>query len=154
MDLSALLSNLSPQVLDWIMRALAARLGLTNPALAESDEEIGASALPAGSSFANMPRQQAAMGRPVLQMHPIDAAARALGDGDSVLIQADDRQIEASLEIDPGIIAGVVALPGKWWTASGAATNTLTPSSWSPGGQPAYNETYVAVHASQSDPSG
>jgi anaerobic selenocysteine-containing dehydrogenase len=60
------------------------------------------------SSFANMPRQQAAMGGPVLRMHPADAAARALADGDSVLIEADDHQVEASLEIDADIVPGVI----------------------------------------------
>lgn len=41
----------------------------------------------------------------------------------------------------------MTALTGKWWAASGGMGNVLTPSSWSVGGQPAYNDTYVRVEA-------
>ena len=187
-----------------IMRALAPRLGLTDPAYGESDEAIAASALPpsvsletlraqhwvkspvtpfdlrptdptlrlcqpepnlgtpAGnvlqlltpkaqhflnSSFANMPRQQAAMARPTLHMHPDDARARSLDDGAHVTVRSDRAELAAWVAIDDGIIPGVVALPGKWWGASGAVANVLTPSRWSPTGQPAYNDTFVEVAA-------
>jgi len=122
-----------------IMRGLAARLDLDDPAYQATDEEIAASALPAAvslaslrtnhwvksarprfapdaagpalslcqdepplatapagllqmltpkgqhflnSSFANMARQQTAMGRPTLHINPADASARGLGNGD------------------------------------------------------------------------
>jgi hypothetical protein len=45
---------------------------------------------------------------------------------------------------------GVVSLTGKWWShpaETGAVANFLTPSSWAPGGQPAYNDTFVEVVA-------
>ena len=45
---------------------------------------------------------------------------------------------------------GVVSLPGKWWrhpADTSAVANLLTPSLWSPGGQPAYNDTFVSVAA-------
>jgi hypothetical protein len=47
------------------------------------------------------------------------------------------------VRVTDDIHAGVVALPGKWW--GDAAANLLTPSSWTPGGQPAYNDTFVEV---------
>jgi hypothetical protein len=46
------------------------------------------------------------------------------------------------------VCAGVVLLPGKWWGRAGelgAVANLLTASAWSPGGQPAYNDTFVTV---------
>lgn len=185
-----------------IMRGLAARLDLADPAYQETDEEIAASALPPAvslaslrdhhwvksarprfapdnsgptlslcqdeppitripegllqmltpkgqhflnSSFGNMSRQRTAMGRPTLHVHPEDAATRGLADGDHVAIRVDERSIEAWLELDDGIVPGVAALTGKWWADSGGMGNVLTPSSWSAGGQPAYNDTYVRV---------
>lgn len=186
-----------------VMRLLAARMGLTHPALRASDEEIAASALPEdveleslkaqgwrkkppapaavspgslrlsgitrssivapregrlqlltpkshyfmNSSFANMPRQTRAMRRPTLEIHPTDAAARGLDDGSRVEIWNERGAVQAWARITDGVRSGVVALPGKWWgaEASGAASNLLTPSAWSPGGQPAYNEAWVEV---------
>lgn len=99
------------------------------------------------STFANMPRQHAAMGRPTLHIHPDDASVCGLDDGARVVIRGGDHRIDAWLEIDTGIVPGVVALPGKWWHATGAMGNVVTGSSRSPGGQPAYNDTYVSVQA-------
>jgi anaerobic selenocysteine-containing dehydrogenase len=189
-----------------VMRLLATRMGLTHPALQESDEEIAASALPPGvelealkavgwrknspprptfgtakvrlsnfvgavpapapsgrlqlltpkshyfmnSSFANMPRQRRAMQRPTLDMHPADAAAHALSNGDRVAIRNESGEVFAWLRVTEKMRPGVVALPGKWWSTpedTGALGNLLTPSSWSPGGQPAYNDTFVEVRA-------
>jgi anaerobic selenocysteine-containing dehydrogenase len=188
-----------------IMRLLARRLGLTHPALAESDEQIAASALPDGvdletlkadgwrktypsrptfdaapkklrvsgftggdtslppgmlqlltpkshfflnSSFGNMERQRRAMGQPTLDMHVSDAAARGLRDGVRVAIANDRAVIYAQLKVTDAVRPGVVSLPGKWWgepAETAAVANLLTPSTWSPGGQPAYNDTFVVV---------
>jgi anaerobic selenocysteine-containing dehydrogenase len=180
-----------------IMRLLAPRLGLIDPAFAESDEQIAASALPRGvtldelksrgfikqsppqpvfgdghtvvrihevpmlrqpqaglqlltpkahqflnSTFANMPRQRKAEGRPTLHMHPKDAAARALEPDADVRVHNTQGSITAVLRVSDDIREGTVALPGKWWNE---AANLLTPSAYSPGGQPAYNDTYVDV---------
>lgn len=181
-----------------MMRLLARRLGLTDPALQESDEQIAAAALPdsvtldalkargfiknspprpifgaAGrmvrisepatppavgdglqlltpkahdflnSTFVNMPRQRKAERQPTLQMHPADAAARALESGRRVRVSNDRGTLTAVLQITEGIRRGVVALPGKWWHHD--AANLLTALSHSPGGQPAYNDTHVQV---------
>jgi anaerobic selenocysteine-containing dehydrogenase len=188
------------------MRLLAQRMGMTHPALQESDEEIAASALPEGvdlralqangwrksspgppyfgpdreklrlsgisldapartregllqlltpkshffmnSSFANMARQRRAMHRPTLDMNPADAASRGLSDGDRVSIRNAQGEIHAWIRVTDRIRPDVVALPGKWWgrpAENGAVANVLSPSAWSPGGQPAYNETFVEV---------
>jgi anaerobic selenocysteine-containing dehydrogenase len=187
-----------------IMRRLAPKLGLDHPAFAESDEEIAASALPAGvsldalksqgwvraappgatvgklrladepflaaappeagelrlltpkghhflnSTFANMPRQRKAQGGPTVLMHPDEAATRGLRDGD--LVQIINRQgvLQAKMKASDAIRPGCAALDGKWWSSpqeTAAHGNLLTPSSWSPGGQPAYNDTFVKIEA-------
>jgi anaerobic selenocysteine-containing dehydrogenase len=100
------------------------------------------------SSFANTARHRKAMRRPTLDMHSEDAAARGLADGDRVRIQNTRGAVHAWLRVTEAVRPGVVMLPGKWWSTAeetGAVANLLTPPSWSPGGQPAYNETFVEV---------
>ena len=102
------------------------------------------------SSFANMPRQREAQGAPALEMNPADAAARGLADGQSVVLANQRGEIQATLAVGDAICPGAVALAGKWWSEpaeTAALANLLTPSSWSPGGQPAYNDTFVEVEA-------
>jgi anaerobic selenocysteine-containing dehydrogenase len=190
-----------------VMRLLAPRLGLDDPAYGESDEAIAAAALPPGvaladlklegwrkvspprpdpaageaklrfasdalepvasdalrlltpkshyflnSSFANMPRQRKAQGQPVLEMNPSDAAERGLVDGQHVVLRNGRGEVRAALAVTDAICAGAVALAGKWWSEpaeTGAVVNLLSPSSWSPGGQPAYNDTFIEVEAAE-----
>ncbi|HUG29081.1 MAG TPA: molybdopterin-dependent oxidoreductase [Candidatus Limnocylindria bacterium] len=185
-----------------IARRLATRLGLTDPALHESDEAIAASALPAGvtlemlrergyrkspagrpgfpskvrladeitaperpddgrlqlltpkshwflnSTFANMPRQRGQMGRPTLEVHPLDAEARGLAEGDEVEVRNHQASLRAWIKVTDALHPGVAALPGKWWgtaTDSAAVANLLTPAAWAPHGQPAYNDIFVDI---------
>jgi anaerobic selenocysteine-containing dehydrogenase len=100
------------------------------------------------STFANMPRQRNAMERPTLMINPLDAEARDLADSQEVHIGNERATLRAWLEVTDAVCAGVVALPGKWWGRAeelGAVANLLTAPAWSPGGQPAYNDTFVSV---------
>jgi len=100
------------------------------------------------TSFANMARQRKAMKTPILEMHPDDAAERNLADGQKVTISNHQGTITTQLHITDAIRPDVVALPGKWWSQpdeTGAVANTLAPSAYSPGGQPAYNDIFVNV---------
>jgi len=102
------------------------------------------------SSFANMPRQRDAQGGPTLEMNTSDAMTRGLSDGQQIVIKNVLGKVHAALHITNNVCSGVVSLPGKWWsrpTETGAVGNMLTPSSWSPGGQPAYNDTFVEVES-------
>lgn len=102
------------------------------------------------SSFANMPRQRRAQGRPMLAMNSADARARGFSDHQELVVKNQQGVITAWLHVTEDIRPGVVALPGKWWSVppkTGAVANVLTPSSWSPGGQPAFNDTFVEVAA-------
>ena len=104
------------------------------------------------SSFANMPRQRKAQGRPMLEMNPSDAAERGLVDGQSVMVSNERGEIRTALAVTDVIGTGAVALAGKWWSEpaeTSAVANMLSPSSWSPGGQPAYNDTFVDVEAAE-----
>jgi len=100
------------------------------------------------STFANMARQRKSQGRATVVMNAADAAARSLADGATVVLRGASAEVEAVLEVSGGLRAGLLALEGKWWDGdapAAAAMNRLTPSAWSPAGQPAYNETYVTV---------
>ncbi len=100
------------------------------------------------SSFVNMPRQRKAEGCPTLEMNPEDATERGLQDGQGVLVQKGSLSISATLHVTDAIRPGTLALPGKWWgslSREAAVANLLTGSVWSPGGQPAYNDTFVDV---------
>lgn len=102
------------------------------------------------SSFANMPRQRKAQGNPALEMNPTDAAERNLVNGQTVVLRSGDGEIKVDLAVSDVISSGAVALIGKWWSKpeeTNAVANFLTPASWSPGGQPAYNDTFVEVQA-------
>ena len=145
------------------------KLSMPRPAIAPlanrlriADGPLAVPALPAGklqvlnprshyflnSTFANMARQQKSQGRPTVVMSAADAAARALADGATVVLHGEAARMQAVLKVSDGLRAGVLSLEGKWWDGddpSAAAMNRLTPSAWSPAGQPAYNETYVTV---------
>ncbi|WP_411277376.1 molybdopterin-dependent oxidoreductase [Gaiella sp.] len=103
------------------------------------------------SSFANMGRQRTAMKRPTLEMHAADAAMRGLLDAEEVEIANERAAIRAWLRITEDICPGVVALAGKWWgdAEGNPVANLLTASAWSPGGQPAYNDTFVRINSVQ-----
>lgn len=102
------------------------------------------------TSFANMPRQRKAMKTPTMEMHPDDASARNLVDGQDVAVTNEQGTITTRIHVSDAIRSGVVALPGRWWshpTETAAVTNFLSPPAWSPGGQPAYNDIFVDVTA-------
>jgi anaerobic selenocysteine-containing dehydrogenase len=104
------------------------------------------------TSFANMERQRKAMKTPTLEIHPDDASERNLADGQQVTISNHQGAITTQLHISDAVRRGVVALPGKWWSQpaeTGAVSNILSPSAWSPGGQPAYNDIFVEVTTAQ-----
>ena len=59
-------------------------------------------------------------------------------------------QVTAWVDVGTTVRPGVVSLAGRWWgqpAEVSALTNLLTPSAWTPGGQPAYNDAYVDVVA-------
>lgn len=67
------------------------------------------------SWFANVPRMKRG-GRTTnpLGMHPDDAVARHLADGDAVSITSDHGSIEAVVELDAELMPGVVSMVHGW----------------------------------------
>ncbi|AUM01250.1 molybdopterin oxidoreductase family protein [Zoogloeaceae bacteirum Par-f-2] len=81
------------------------------------------------SSFANLPRFVAEEGAPRLLMHPHDAAARALCEGDTVRIYNDRGEFRARLTVTERARTGVVVSPSIWWrklSPDGCNVNAVT----------------------------
>jgi anaerobic selenocysteine-containing dehydrogenase len=100
------------------------------------------------STFANMPRHCTSQGAPTIEVSDADARRLGLGDGAAVIVASGLARVHARLRVSEGLQEGVASLEGKWWSApaeTAAEMNLLTPSRWSPAGQPAYNETTVTI---------
>ncbi len=99
------------------------------------------------STFANMPRHQAAQGQPAIILNGQDAARLNLVAGSRVAVTCGGQRLELVLAVNEALRPGVAAMEGKWWEHDKpqAAMNALTPSRWSPAGQPAYNEVFITV---------
>lgn len=102
------------------------------------------------STFANMPRHREQQGAPAIMLNSEDAKARGLTDGMRVAVRNGSTELRLTLAVSDSVRRGVAALEGKWWDDGGpqaAPLNRLTSSRWSPAGQPAYNEVFIAVTA-------
>ncbi len=81
------------------------------------------------SSFANLPAFVAEEGAPRVHLHPDDAAARSLADGETVRIRNDRGSFTARLAITDGARPGVAVAPSVWWkklAPGGANANAVT----------------------------
>jgi anaerobic selenocysteine-containing dehydrogenase len=67
------------------------------------------------SSFANMPFAIAEAGEPSLEIHPDDAAARSIRDGDAVRIFNDRGSLSAKALVSERARQGVVVALSVWW---------------------------------------
>ena len=100
------------------------------------------------STFANMPRNRKSQGAPTATLHPNEARSRGLANGDRVRLRREGVKVDVALAVSDAVREGVVTLEGKWWEEGredAVPLNRLTPSKWSPAGQPAYNEAWVMV---------
>ncbi len=68
------------------------------------------------STFANMERFRTREERPVLRMHPADAATASIAEGDEVRVYNERGDVLLPVEIDTGLVPGTVLAPGVWWT--------------------------------------
>lgn len=100
------------------------------------------------STFVNIEKHRSRELRPTLEMSQEDAERSGLEDGARVRIENDQGSVEAWLAVSDRIVAGVVSLPGKWWSDpahGGGLANVLTPHRHTKAGQPQYNDTFVRV---------
>ncbi|MBI3090823.1 MAG: molybdopterin oxidoreductase family protein [Candidatus Tectomicrobia bacterium] len=81
------------------------------------------------SSFANLPSMLRKAKRPVIQLHPADAAARGIADGDLVRVFNERGACYLYAEVVARTQAGVAMAFTTWWSAHsprGASLNQLT----------------------------
>jgi len=122
------------------------------PLAIASDEESEALAFLSPSAhyflntnFANVERMQIRQGRePRLMLHPQDAAARGIGDGDWVRVFNRRGQLRVRASLTEDVRPGVCALPSIWWrqhAPDGQSANVLTTARVSDmgGGAPFYD---------------
>ena len=106
------------------------------------------------SSYANLPRHLKAEREPLLDLHPDDAAPRAIADGDLVRVFNDRGSVELRVRVDDRVRAGVAAMPSGWWASlsrGGTSANSLTSdglSDWGGGGD--FHDTLVEVERAAS----
>jgi len=64
----------------------------------------------------------------MLDLHPDDAAARGIGDGDMVRVRNTRGVVVARARIGDVVGPGVVTLPSGWWASRsrGTSANALT----------------------------
>jgi anaerobic selenocysteine-containing dehydrogenase len=90
-----------------------------------------------------------------LEMHPEDAAARSLSDGDRVRVHNDLGEVRVRLRLNPTLRPGVVYLPKGIWnrhTENGVASTVLVPDTVTAiSGGACYNDARVEV-GSVADP--
>jgi anaerobic selenocysteine-containing dehydrogenase len=81
------------------------------------------------STFANVPALRRAASEPTIQMHPTDAAARNLRDGQPVRVFNDRGSFRAKVIVGETVKAGVVVSQSIWWNkyaADGRNCNATT----------------------------
>jgi anaerobic selenocysteine-containing dehydrogenase len=81
------------------------------------------------SSFVNVKSLRSIEGEPLLEMHPADAAARGIADGDMVTAFNDRGRYRVKAAVNQRARLGVVNGLGIWWRKLGAAgtnVNELT----------------------------
>jgi anaerobic selenocysteine-containing dehydrogenase len=81
------------------------------------------------SSFVNVTSLQASEGEPLLEIHPTDAAARGIADGDTVRVFNDRGSYHCRARISDRARVGVVNGLGVWWRKlglKGTNVNQLT----------------------------
>lgn len=101
------------------------------------------------SSYVNMRRQRNSEGDPTLELHPEDARARDIQNGDVVRIFNDRGSYEIEARVTDRVRPGLVTVPFAWWSSLaplGGSANLLTNdilSDW--GGGAGFHDTLVDV---------
>lgn len=101
------------------------------------------------SSMANQPSLRRREGEPFLEIHPADAAARGIGDGDAVLVENARGWCALRAVLTDAVAPGVVVSPkGHWarYAPDGRNINWLTPDALADlGGQATFHSNVVRV---------
>ena len=103
------------------------------------------------SSYTHLPKHGPAEGAPFVELCPEDAAARGIGEGESVRVFNGRGAMLLPARITDRLRPGVIAVPFGWWGSDAAnrlTSDTLT--DW--GGGVAYNDTCVEAELSAPAP--
>jgi anaerobic selenocysteine-containing dehydrogenase len=101
------------------------------------------------SSYSGTARHLRAEREPLLDINPVDAEARGVGDGDLVRVFNDRGAIQLRTRVAERVRAGVVSMPSGWWASqsrTGRSANALTSDGvarWGRGGD--FHDTLVQV---------
>jgi anaerobic selenocysteine-containing dehydrogenase len=81
------------------------------------------------SSLASQPGLLRGAGRPVVEIHPDDAAARGVASGDDVILENSRGAVRLRAMVTDGVRRGVLASPkGRWAKLSGGGNVNRTTS--------------------------
>jgi anaerobic selenocysteine-containing dehydrogenase len=84
-----------------------------------------------------------------LELHPVDAAARGLADGDPVRVWNELGEVRTDVRLNPDLAPGLAMLPKGLWshnTRSGTTANALAPATLADlGGGACFNDARVEV---------
>jgi anaerobic selenocysteine-containing dehydrogenase len=75
------------------------------------------------SQFNNLAMIRQLSPRPLLVVHPDDAAARGFADGDAVEVLNDRGGFRLEARLDLGIKQGCVSVTNGWWISEGGTVN-------------------------------
>jgi anaerobic selenocysteine-containing dehydrogenase len=75
------------------------------------------------SQFNNLETIRKLSPEPFVQVHPVDAGARGIADGDPVRVFNDRGEIRVKAQLDWGIKTGCVAVTNGWWITQGGTVN-------------------------------
>jgi anaerobic selenocysteine-containing dehydrogenase len=78
------------------------------------------------SQFGNLRMIRAVGERPLGRLHPDDAAARGIADGDPVRIFNDRGSLEIEARLDRALRPGCVSVTNGWWSTEGGAVNVCS----------------------------
>lgn len=100
------------------------------------------------SSYAHTERAIKAERSPYVDLHPDDAAARGIGDGDLVRVFNDRGSVQLPARVSDRVRPGVASMPSGWWASrspSGSSANALTPDGLSDWGGGDFHDALVEV---------
>ena len=102
------------------------------------------------STYGNADRQLRLMKQhPQAILHPADAAARGIAQGDEVAVRSARGQLRAQAQVSEDVAPGVVVCPMGYWLGSapgGATVNSVTAHRFADMGRaPTFSDTAVQV---------
>jgi anaerobic selenocysteine-containing dehydrogenase len=101
------------------------------------------------TTFANVPKLAARQGRPTIELHATDAAARGLGDGDEARVYNDRGEFRATVivsdRVPPGVAAGVKGFWPKRVAGAANANTTVAERDSDMGGGAVFHDNRVEV---------